>query len=60
MTYFEQLHPWCIIRKLSSKDSKVIARFRRHNDATAYLQVLQKQMANVKLVVKFNSPTEIA
>lgn len=57
MTYFEQLHPWCITRKLSSKDSKVIARFRRHNDATAYLQVLQKKMTNVKLVVKFNSPT---
>ncbi|MDZ8139561.1 MAG: hypothetical protein RM049_30450 [Nostoc sp. DedQUE04] len=60
MTYFEQLHPWCIIRNLPSKDGRVIARFRRHNDATAYLQVLQKQVTNVELVVKFNSPTEIA
>lgn len=58
MTYFEQLHPWCIIRNLpSNNDSTVVARFRRRNDATAYLQVLQRQVSNVNFVMKFNSQT---
>jgi hypothetical protein len=50
MTYFEQLHPWCIIRNLSRNDCIVVARFRRRNDATAYLQV-----NSVKFVLKFNA-----
>ncbi|WP_179051914.1 hypothetical protein [Nostoc sp. TCL26-01] len=55
MTYFEQLHPWCIIRNSPSKDGIVVARFRRHNDATAYLQVLQRQVDSGKFVLRFNS-----
>ncbi|WP_179049597.1 hypothetical protein [Nostoc sp. TCL26-01] len=55
MTYFEQLRPWCIIRNLSRNDCIVVARFRRHNDATAYLQVLQRQVNSVKFVLKFNA-----
>jgi len=55
MTYLEQLHPWCIVRNLPGKDCIVVARFRRYNDATAYLQVLQRQVNNVKFAVKFNS-----
>ncbi|MEA5567642.1 MULTISPECIES: hypothetical protein [Nostocaceae] len=55
MTYFEQLHPWCIIRNLSRNDCIVVARFRRRNDATAYLQVLQRQVNSVKFVLKFNA-----
>jgi hypothetical protein len=54
MTYFEQLHPWCITRTLPSKECIVVARFRRRDDATSYLQVLQRQVNNVSLSVKFN------
>ncbi|WP_265275731.1 hypothetical protein [Nostoc sp. KVJ3] len=57
MTYFEQLHPWCIIRSYPSKECIVVARFRRHNEATAYLQVLQRKLNNVKFAVKFDPQT---
>jgi hypothetical protein len=54
MTYFEQLHPWCIIRTLPSKECILVARFRRRNDAFAYQQVLQRNVNSIRLVVKFN------
>ncbi len=55
MTYFEQLHPWCIIRTLPSKEWIVVARFRRRNEAISYLQVLQSQVNNVTFGLTFNS-----
>jgi hypothetical protein len=54
MSYFEQLHPWCIIRTLPSKECILVARFRRRNDAFAYQQVLQRNVNSIRLVVKFN------
>ncbi|AFY99367.1 hypothetical protein [Calothrix sp. PCC 6303] len=54
MSYFEQLHPWCIIRTLPSKECILVARFRRRNDAFAYQQVLQRNVNNICFVVKFN------
>lgn len=53
MTYFEQLHSWCIIRTLPNKEFIVVARFRRQNEASAYLQVLQTKLNNVTFAVKF-------
>jgi hypothetical protein len=40
MTYYQQLHPWCIIRLLPNMQRLVVARFRRRNDAAAHLQAL--------------------
>ncbi|MBD2298835.1 MULTISPECIES: hypothetical protein [Nostocales] len=62
MTYQEQLHPWCIIRVLSNQQlsdnagdiSNVIARFRRRDDAVAYLQVLQHSSKNIKFLIIFD------
>lgn len=67
MTYFQQLHPWCIIRVLSNEQlldnagvnsgvqqSNVVARFRRRNDAVAYLQVLQQSIKNIKFLIIFD------
>lgn len=67
MTYQEQLHPWCIIRALSNKQlldnasdtsdvqqSHVVARFRRRNDAVAYLQMLQHSSKNIKFSIIFD------
>jgi hypothetical protein len=31
MTYFEKLHPWCIIRPLPNLQRRIIARCRRRN-----------------------------
>jgi hypothetical protein len=67
MTYQEQLHPWCIIRVLSNKQildnvsdtsdvqqSNVVARFRRRDDAVAYLQMLQHSRKNIKFLIIFH------
>ncbi len=67
MTYLQQLHPWCIIRVLSnnqqldntsfskaSQQSDIVARFRRRNDAVAYLQVLESSIKNIKFAIIFD------
>ncbi|MDZ8054605.1 MAG: hypothetical protein RMX68_008300 [Aulosira sp. ZfuVER01] len=68
MTYQEQLHPWCIIRGLSNQQrldntsdtcdvqqsSNVVARFRRRDDAAAYLQMLQHSSKNIKFLIIFD------
>ncbi|MGB6301199.1 MAG: hypothetical protein WBF90_34170 [Rivularia sp. (in: cyanobacteria)] len=57
MTYFKQLHPWCIVRTLPSKECITVARFRRREDALAYLQVLQRKTNNTDFLVTFNHQT---
>jgi hypothetical protein len=42
MSYYDQLHPWCIIQLLPNAQTLTVARFRRRNDAIAYLRVLQQ------------------
>ena len=54
MTYFEKLHPWCIIRPLPNLQRRVIARCRRRNDAEAHLQVLQRLMPTVPFEIVFD------
>ena len=44
MTYHQQLHPWCIVRLLSSMQQRVVARFRCRNDAEAHLRILRQQV----------------
>ncbi len=55
MTYSQQLHPWCIIRTLPNKKQIVVARFRRRNDAVAYLQVLQSLLKGAAFALSFDS-----
>ncbi len=42
MTYFNQLHPWCLMRRVPKVPSSVVARFRRRCDAEAHQRVLQR------------------
>ena len=53
MTYSQQLRPWCIIRLLPDNQRQIVARFRRHDDATAYLQVLHNSAHNVNFLLTF-------
>ena len=41
MPYYDQLHPWCIIRHLPKMQRLTVARFRRRNEAEAHLRALQ-------------------
>ncbi|MFB2772548.1 hypothetical protein ACE1AT_25190 [Pelatocladus sp. BLCC-F211] len=53
VTYSEQLHPWCIIRVLPDNQHQIVARFRRQNEATAYLQVLHNSAKTAKFLLIF-------
>jgi hypothetical protein len=54
MTYFDQLHPWCLIRLLPNLQNRVIARFRRRNDADAHMRVLRQQAPTVRYEIMFD------
>ena len=54
MSYFEKLHPWCIIRHLPNMQNSVVARFRRRNDAEAHLQVLRRLIPSVTFTIIFD------
>lgn len=54
MTYHQQLHPWCVIRIFPDNQNSIVARFRRRDDAVAYLQVLQNSIINTKFMVIFD------
>ncbi|MEG3857590.1 hypothetical protein [Microcoleus sp. herbarium12] len=55
MTYFEKLHPWCLIRLLPNCQRIVVARFRKRNDADEHLRVLQRLVKNRTFVIIFES-----
>lgn len=60
MTYYQQLHPWCIIQLLPKMQRQVVARFRRRNDAEAHLQALCRlePIANYEII--FDPALELA
>lgn len=55
MTYFEKLHPWCLIRLLPNCQRIVVARFRKRNDADEHLRVLQRLVKHRTFVIIFES-----
>lgn len=54
MTYFEKLHPWCIIRHLPNLQRRIVARCRRRNDAESHVQILRQLMPNISYEVVFD------
>jgi hypothetical protein len=54
MTYFEKLHPWCIIRPLPNLQRRIIARCRRRNDAESHLQVLRQLLPSIAFEIVFD------
>lgn len=44
MSYQKQLSPWEIYRHLPNLQRRLIARFRRRNDAEAYLKILRQML----------------
>lgn len=58
MSYFEQLYPWCIVKPLENLQWRVLARFRRRNDAEAHLRVLRRLVPQVQYQIVFDVPLE--
>ena len=56
MTYLEQLHPWCIVRYLANQEYMIVTRFRRRDDAVAYLQVLRPANKKIVFTILFHAP----
>lgn len=55
MTYYQQLHPWCIVRLLPDMQRPVVFRFRRRNDAEAHLRILRQQDMNQHYEIVFDA-----
>jgi hypothetical protein len=56
MSYHDQLHPWVVYRVLPNCQNQEIARFRRRNDASMYLAVLQRQSPQTHFILAFDPP----
>ncbi|MBD0346940.1 MAG: hypothetical protein ICV63_19360 [Coleofasciculus sp. Co-bin14] len=54
MTYFERLHPWCIIRPLPNLQRLIVARCRRRNDAESHVRLLRRLMPNIRYEIVFD------
>lgn len=55
MTYPEQLKPWCIVRDIPNQENIVVKRFRRRDDAVAYLQVLKQSARDIAFQIIFKA-----
>jgi len=56
MTYFDRLHPWCIIRLLPNMQRTVVARFRYRGQAEEYLRILQRMSPEADHILVFDLP----
>jgi hypothetical protein len=56
MTYYNRLHPWCIIRLLPNMQRTVIARFRKRNEAEAHRNALQRLNPDAQYAIVFDPP----
>jgi hypothetical protein len=54
MTYFEKLHPWCIVRSLPNLQHRIVARCRRRNDAESQVRILRQLMPTVPYEIVFD------
>ena len=54
MSYSDQLNPWCIARLLPDMQRTVVNRFRRRNDAEAYLKLLRQMMPTATYTIVFD------
>lgn len=55
MKYEELLHPWVIVRQVSSMQNLTVKRFRRRNDADECLKALRRFEPDGKFVVLFDA-----
>ena len=52
--YQQQLHPWCVIQLLPQMQRRVVARFRRRNEADAHMLVLHGQSLSMRYIIMFD------
>jgi hypothetical protein len=57
MTYQQQLNPWVIHRLLPNLSQFTVTRFRRRNEAEAYLKVLKETQPQSQFAITFDVGT---
>ena len=57
-SYQQQLHPWCIILQLPQMQNRIVARFRRRNDADAHMRVLRQDNPPMQYSIIFDPVLE--
>ena len=55
MLYHDRLHPWCIIQLLPNSRTIIVHRFRRRNDADAYMKVLCRMNPDAIYQIMFDA-----
>lgn len=60
MTYYQQLHPWCIVRLLPRMQRQIVARFRRRTLAEAHLQALRQLEPTIHYEIVFDQALQPA
>ncbi|MGJ3250005.1 MAG: hypothetical protein ACFE0J_02570 [Elainellaceae cyanobacterium] len=53
MNYQEQLNPWVVHQLLPNLTQQTLARFRRRNEADAYLRVMKQMRPHLRFTVAF-------
>ncbi|MEM9214266.1 MAG: hypothetical protein AAGD25_07950 [Cyanobacteria bacterium P01_F01_bin.150] len=53
-SYQQKLHPWCIVQLLPQLQHRIVARFRRRNDADAHLRILQQHTPSLRYAIIFD------
>lgn len=54
MSYQQQLNPWVIHKLLPNLSQLTVTRFRRRNDAEAYLRVLKQTQPHANFAITFD------
>jgi hypothetical protein len=54
MNYQHKLTPWVIHKLLPDLNQLTVSRFRRRNDAEAYLKVLKQMQPNARFAIAFD------
>ncbi|NJP08813.1 MAG: hypothetical protein HC866_04465 [Leptolyngbyaceae cyanobacterium RU_5_1] len=57
MTYQQKLSPWVIHKLMPNLKQLIVIRFRRRNDAEAYLKMLKQMQPHSKFAIAFDSGT---
>ncbi|MGI0488080.1 hypothetical protein ACN4EK_21785 [Pantanalinema rosaneae CENA516] len=55
MSYQERLNPWVINKLLPNLKHLAVIRFRRRNDAEAYLKVLKETQPHAQFMIAFEA-----
>jgi hypothetical protein len=56
--YQQQLHPWCIVQRLANMQNRMVARFRRRNDADDHLRILRQLAPSTQHILVFDPVPE--